>query len=679
MPLSLTHPASLFPPTSASDTYILLVEILTCDAPDKLKQSLVYYLGLEHQALEPRAMTDPHSVTGLVSYIHASSGTCSETQAYWAVDHGHLQQAVLAGRHARFVSVLAEVLVSSPASLLQLYDVQGSLPPLDGKPTEASLQDLVRITVALAHVEGLASAWNACRVILEGQPAEYAPILREHMFGTLLRLCFAPPQAPFIRELLMLPLYTVEERFWETMALSTMKKNDAAISLDTLLIKWVNQGRYVDAIHLDRRASQLERTMAFSDSDSEAFQRTRHRRRALLDGLWAILPKVQRDALLARDIRPEDSQEDSDMDVQSPPPRPHTPLSASLSSKTMSEAIPSSPDIQLLRASIRVPSVTSSRDSSQRHASPQVVRMEQSPVPHNSSPFSGWKRPGPSAQPPPSSYVPRASWGVPVPPPAVNAEDAAMDERSTENEAPRVSETAVSETEPMEEMQDDVPVSALADEHMESEEPPVEAPVRRRGGRRRAAQKATEALRKTLRPEDAHPSLPGSFPMDEEAPSAPPSEPSRAKTRRSARRSTRKGPDATSDEVGESDAAVPPARSRRASTADASAYPQKSLARLQALHDHRPIARRTRAQTAELESHGSQASTEAGEGDEASELESEVAPTPSRPRRKTREPTSPAAATPQRGTRTSRRRREGSLAAATGSRTTRRGGASHAE
>ena len=40
--------SSLFPPSSPSDAFVLMVEVLTSAAPDLLKSELMYYLGL-HQ------------------------------------------------------------------------------------------------------------------------------------------------------------------------------------------------------------------------------------------------------------------------------------------------------------------------------------------------------------------------------------------------------------------------------------------------------------------------------------------------------------------------------------------------------------------------------------------------------------------------------------------------------
>ena len=89
-------------------------------------------------------------------------------------------------------------------------------------------------------------------------------------------------------------------------------------------------------------------------------------------------------------------------------------------------------------------------------------------------------------------------------------------------------------------------------------------------------------------------------------------------------------------------------------------YPQNSLARLEALSDVQPIARRTRAQVAELESQGSQSSTDAISDTEA---ESNVLTTPSRRRTRSERASAAALSSPHRITRSARRLRDGSAAA----------------
>ena len=99
-----------------------------------------------------------------------------------------------------------------------------------------------------------------------------------------------------------------------------------------------------------------------------------------MDGVWAVIPVIQRDALHAQDVKEDISSEathtnDVNMDIASSPPlRPHTPMSASLNSKDMQRTHPFSPEVNLLRASIRVPTASSSET---RSASPAQKLTEQ--------------------------------------------------------------------------------------------------------------------------------------------------------------------------------------------------------------------------------------------------------------------------------------------------------------
>lgn len=558
-------------------------------------------------------------------------------------------------RYARFVPAIASTLAAAaPHLVLQLYDVRGSLPPLDGQPSADEIDQLELVVVAMARVCGVAAAWNACRTVFAAQPAHSADSLRQHLLGALLRYCFVPAAPDAVREFLILPLARDEELFVESFALrETVPLPSAAIVMDALLVKLINEGRYVDAIHLDRRAAQHERSHAFvPQEDAAVSARLRQRRRMLIDGLWAILPPVQRDAFRVHESAP-DEPAPIDEELSAPPERPRTPMSASLGAGTSPTAKASSSDARLLRTSIRATSLRNSAADAQVSASALArssAAEHHSPALRSSSPFAGWKRP--TSTPPPAA--PRASdpaWGVPVP---SHSRDVSME---TPTHASSVAATAAAIDVPMDELgaapsgsvgaaddwvapapdesmpaPEDLSSTAAALPDVPAESTPAkptegknedesEQPTRRRGGRRRAAQKASAALRESLRPAElvveSEPVLPGGFPMETEAEA----EPRHAPRTRRAR------------------GAMP--------AAEASLYPQQSLERLQSLGDTRPIARRTRARTAG-----------ATKGDVSDAADAEVP----QPRRRSTRDASPVASTPQRGARSTRRLRDGSAA-----------------
>lgn len=653
---------SLFPPASPSDAFVFMVEVLTSGAPDLLKCELLYYLGLEHNHTQAT-----HNASAMAEYLHLPASKRTEVESYWAIDHGFLDRAVAGGRTSKFASIMAESMSSSPALLLEFYQVRGALPSIDYVSDSASFHELSMIATALARVEGLVSAWLMCRTILAAQPTDYAPSVRSHLFGTLLRLCFSPPDATLIRDLLNLPLKTDEEAFIESFAIESLDQSHGALAMDTLLIKCVNQGRYIDAIHLDHRASRHERTLAFSDQENELYLRAKQRRNAFMDGVWAVVPAIQRDALHAQDIKediPSEATDVDDMDMDkatSPPSRSHTPLSASLSSKDMQRTHAFSPDVNLLRASICVPTASSSEV---RSASPVPKLTDQPAELRSSSPFSGWKRPGVLHQTPMS---PKPSWSLPVPRIArtpkssdvnVDIPVSTIDSNVQENAKLDDADTDMVTDEPVSE-------SNAMDPHDTVQESVPEIPVRRRTGQRRSARQATKAIRKALKPSDMKPEpmIPGGFPMEQEEAPVNPS------PRRSARRSRMSMASKAADEMSTSTSMNPdtPSKSpntasqlpRSSTTSDITVYPQNSLARLEALSDVRPIARRTRAQVAELESQGSQSSIDAMSD---TETENDVVTTPSRRRTRSERTSAAVLSSPQRAIRSARRLRDGSTA-----------------
>ena len=652
--------SSLFPPSSPSDAFVLMVEVLTSAAPDLLKSELMYYLGLEHNHIQAT-----QHASAMAEYLHLPASNCTEVESYWAIDHGFFDRAVAGGRTSKFSSIMAESLSSSPALLLEFYEVRGALPSIESSNDAASFHELSMIVAALARVEGLVSAWLMCRTILAAQPTDYAPSVRLHLFGTLLRLCFSPPDATLIRDLLNLPLKTDEEAFIESFAIDSLDQSHGALAMDTLLIKCVNQGRYIDAIHLDHRASRHERTLALSGQENEFYLRAKQRRSAFMDGVWAVIPVIQRDALHAQDVKEDISSEathtnDVNMDIASSPPlRPHTPMSASLNSKDMQRTHPFSPEVNLLRASIRVPTASSSET---RSASPAQKLTDQSAELRSSSPFSGWKQPGVLRQ---THVSPKPAWSLPVPRIMrtsksydlnVDIPVSTIDSNVQDNAKSDDADTDILKDTPVLE-------SNATEENDAVLDSPREVPVRRRTGQRRSARQATKAIRKVMKPSDVkpEPTIPGGFPMEEEEATVNPS------PRRSTRRSRMNVASKTVNEMSTSLSMHPdtPSKSpsttsripRSSTTADITMYPQNSLARLEALSDVQPIARRTRAQVAELESQGSQSSTDAISDTEA---ESNVLSTPSRRRTRSERASAAALSSPQRVTRSARRLRDGS-------------------
>lgn len=706
---------------------MLLVAILTSAADRELQNALVYYLVLEHvRALDTpgRDALDAYTVdTGLPTALRA------EMEAYASVDHGDWATAVPLLGDARLFPDVFEMLAAAPlegkvraALLLQLFEVRGALPALgDGGTDPARIREYAHVLRAMVQVRGVARAWALCRTLVASLvPAEAA--LSEPLYTALLDQCFAPPDAAAIEQLLALPLDASEEKHLEAYALApaSAKRAPAALVLDTLLVKLVSQGRYVDAIALDRRTAQHEHTHASvaRGRDAADAAHLRIRRKTLLDGIWAVLPAVQRDALQAQDLRelPDPAEDDEPMDeAEAPAPltqerrvpsaapaglekRVRTPMSSSLSGSTRG-----SPDACLLRSAVRGPSF------SQRAPSPaQPLREEHpvrsSPALRNSSPFAGWQRSAPERRSWASRSTHRAEeprWGAPGADTSLLAEERQEADLELEPVPEPMEELPLAPAEadrwpaPSEELTaehaarseqvaDGVeagPIEEPAAEadggtHVEERAPePESEPVGVPDGRSAAAAEPAAAETNTdptptqgPRPRSrrgfprqikrhvaenaeasseasTEPSIPGGFPL-------PGSAPEKAETPR--RRRQRSVQDTSTA------APTPPSRGRKAARGTSVEPTAGSLAQLDALHDTTPIARRTRAARAELESLGSQTSTDVGD---VSDAGSERAPpTPAgasstpRTRRRTRA-SAKAEETPQRNTpRRSRRR-----------------------
>ena len=618
---SRTHAGTLFPPAAPSEAYVLLVAILTSTLDAPQQHALIYYLALEfdHVAARASQADDVAAARGaraeaLADALPVAPQLRTEMDGYWAADHGAFASAVCQLRNATLLPIVAEMLGKDKqhaSLLLELYDVQGVLPASAGAaPTDTALMQLRLIVEALAHVRGLGAAWHACRAWIAAQPD--ATFMHDTLYGVLLQHCFAPPNRAAIQALLALPLHADEEARIQAYALAPghTSPRDAAVVVDTLLLKWVHEGRYVEALHLDRRAAQRERTHAFHHTAEAA--RLRQRRKALLDGVWSILPAVQRETLAA----PHGTEPMAEDDAAP------APTSAPRSPTALPRALPSSPGARRAPAA-RTPS------ASHKKTGAASVREAPSPLRSN-SPFAGWKRAA-APEAAPAARAREPGWGVPVPKVPARATEAvvaeaeaadadmadaldavpaapeAMDEADAEADARASKAAAASASAGRDDPDGGAPPTDAETEADDdaAQAPSPEAPRRRRGARR-AAQRANVALRKALRPSEGadDPAIPGGFPVavDEAAPAPSPV--------RRTRRSSRVSGDALSSSASLSALASPAGgrMPRSATHTDVVAYPQASLARLEALHDARPIARRTRAQTAELESHGSQTS-----------------------------------------------------------------------
>ncbi|WFD43548.1 hypothetical protein MPSI1_002210 [Malassezia psittaci] len=676
---------NLFPPNSSSDTYVLLVAILTASLEDNQKHALVYYLCLESDHYGAHAS----QASRLAEYLPVSPALSTEIEGYWTADHGDFSSAVCQLRGATLLPVVAEMMGSNPQhafNLLQLYEIQGAIPMCFGSPSDTSVKELKLILLALARVRGIGSAWRACRTWLAAQP--HQKYLQKSLFDVLLSYCFAPKNSDAIRELLSFSLNKSEEYMIQDLALQPQNftNYDSAVMVDTLLLKYVNEGRYVDAIQLDRRAAPIER--ANRSRGDEKNTQLRHQRKHLMDGVWSLLPPIQRDALTADlGYTPITNEQESTKSQSSQ-------TQSNLASQNASQ---NSPSRHAFSTSLQGTSPGPARKSSAAS-----VRDMPSPLRSN-SPFAGWKRTAlnqviqsqPANQPRFGLPIPKSSISTPSKMPvgmdevvspadyddqvsdAYPAEHDTMEEDSAENAQQEgefyldQARQAESEKESLAQSQEyefesrgakdknhDATEESGSESETVSEQQASDAfqeVPRRRRGTRRAAQRANVALRQTLRPSD-EPTIPGGFPMQEDGQelASEPSSMSPPPTRRRSRRSSRAKEEPMPSSMSMSSmASTAKGRIRRSTTQADVSYPQASLARLEALHDARPIARRTRAQTAELESHGSQAS----DGETPSHSEEPSLATPSR--RRTRRSSPRALSTPQQVTRSGRRLRNG--------------------
>ncbi|WFD33127.1 hypothetical protein MSPP1_004184 [Malassezia sp. CBS 17886] len=469
-------PDTLYPPADPAQAFVLVAAVLASAAGADAQHALIYYLVCE------RATPDGDAPNAFAASVHLAPRTATETCGYWFVDHGAFPRAIPCLRSAHLLPVVAQTIgcamdgrrarsggahdaaaVSPPHAarlLLQLYEVHGSLPAVAEPPTDSAVEQLSLLATALTYVHGVVAAWDAVRAVLgavkapAGSPRTLSQgRLADRLYDTLFCFCFAPPRAEAVRQLLVVPMSTDEERRWEAFALSSASpaRQHAAVAMDSLFLKLVQQGRYVDAIRADERAAHVERTLAFASADGASAARgvadaarLRQRRKTLLDGLWAVLPAVERDVLMgaelagAAEARADAPRADAAR-AETPAHSADTPPAGTTGIHGRRSAAPAQRPSLPLRSSASL---------------------------RSSSPFAH-TRPAP----PRAASLRAPSWGVPVPTAARSAGEAAGER--ADKPAPAVAHGPIAAHSDVEEM-DDMQGEAQDDDRAMQEDPTIE-------------------------------------------------------------------------------------------------------------------------------------------------------------------------------------------------------------
>ncbi|EST06073.1 ELYS-like domain protein [Kalmanozyma brasiliensis GHG001] len=313
---------SLYPPRSSQQLSHLLTAIFAATALDYLKQlSLVYYLLLDLDAYSERASIDEGKPTSRASERFADTYVVlpqftDALQGYWLLDNDQYQQAIPLLAIADFIpKVIRTLFLPSPsehrsdvarAKLLLRFLRTSDRDSASAGTSEAKVEELEMEIQALCFVNGPAHALAEIRAIATSDvpfddEAEHVRVaMRARLIFKVLEHCFAPPRSAAIQNLLGCNLDAEEELTLESFVLSppaAMTATWSYVAADVLIIRYISQGRYMDAVGLDRRLGPDVSQGHSTVKDAQQRSKMMEQRKRMIAGAREILPEVQKELL----------------------------------------------------------------------------------------------------------------------------------------------------------------------------------------------------------------------------------------------------------------------------------------------------------------------------------------------------------------------------------------------
>ncbi|KAJ1019444.1 hypothetical protein NDA16_004561 [Ustilago loliicola] len=314
---------SLYPPRSAEQLSSLLKAIFAATTLDYLKQlSLVYYLLLDLDAYTQHLSNDDEgdaAATAAPSAAEQFADTyvvlpqfTDAMQGYWLLDNDQYEQAVPLLAVADFIPKIIRTLYLASANekrsdvaraklllrFLRTSNQVTSSPP----GSEPFLQEVEMQIQALCFISGPARAFAEIRALTSTiQDDEQQRVsVRARLIFKVLEHCFAPPRSAAIQNLLACSLDPEEEVTLESFVLSppaAMTATWSYVAADVLIIRYISQGRYMDAVGLDRRLGPDVSQGHSTAKDAQQRSKMMEQRKRMIVGAREILPEVQKELL----------------------------------------------------------------------------------------------------------------------------------------------------------------------------------------------------------------------------------------------------------------------------------------------------------------------------------------------------------------------------------------------
>ena len=314
---------SLYPPRSEHQLSQLLTSIFTATSLDYLKQlSLVYYLLLDlnahsqHVSLHNDAASAATNASSAAerfadTYVVLPQFT-DAMHGYWLLDNDQYEQAVPLLAVADFIPKIVRTLFLptrseqrsdvARAKLLLRFLRTSNQATSSAPGSEPFLQEVEMQIQALCFVSGPCRALSEIRAITSTiqEDEQHRVSVRARLIFKVLEHCFAPPRSAAIKNLLGCSLDPEEEVTLESFVLSppaAMTATWSYVAADVLIVRYISQGRYMDAVGLDRRLGPDVSQGHATAKDVQQRSKMMEQRKRMIAGARAILPEVQKELL----------------------------------------------------------------------------------------------------------------------------------------------------------------------------------------------------------------------------------------------------------------------------------------------------------------------------------------------------------------------------------------------
>ncbi|SNX82738.1 uncharacterized protein MEPE_01444 [Melanopsichium pennsylvanicum] len=310
--------ASLYPPSSTDQLSALLKAIFAATTLDYLKQlSLVYYLLLDFDAYSQPSSEHASSTIASTAESFADNYVIlphftDAMQGYWLLDNDQYEQAIPLLVVADFIpKIIRTLYLPSPnnqrsevarAKLLLRFLRTSNQTTTSPPGSDAFLDEIEMQIQALCFVSGPARAISEIRKLTFAiQDDEQQRVsVRARLIFKVLQHCFAPPRPAAINNLLACSLDAEEEITLERFVLSppaAMTATWSYVAADVLIVRYISQGRYMDAVGLDRRLGPDVGQGHTTAKDAQQRSKLMEQRKRMIAGARQILPEVQKELL----------------------------------------------------------------------------------------------------------------------------------------------------------------------------------------------------------------------------------------------------------------------------------------------------------------------------------------------------------------------------------------------